>query len=95
MLLAEIRRSGDRLIKYKMNTIDTKHLFLYKVGNLFYSFTMNKGIPVNINDKEIKDENIKGTKKLPKHAKDYFCSSLNEWFTVDQNLFALKSYQKY
>tara|TARA_R110002050_G_scaffold115567_1_gene231714 strand:+ start:138 stop:422 length:285 start_codon:yes stop_codon:yes gene_type:complete len=94
MLIAEIRRSGNRLIKYRLNSSDTKHLFLYKVGNLFYSFMMNKGILINVNDKEIKNENIKGTKKLPKYAKYYFLSSLNEWFTTKQNIFALKSYQK-
>jgi hypothetical protein len=94
MLLNEIKRSCKGLIKYKLNLSDTKHVFLYQsTKGLFYTFKMYKGRLIDINDKELKSENIKGTKKLPKHAKDYFLSSLNEWYTTKQNLFCLKSYQ--
>ncbi len=78
MTLENVKRVGQRLIKYKLN--DNKHLFLYKVGSLYYSFIMNKGILVNDNDKEIINTNLKGRKNVGKFAFKYYNSSLNEYY---------------
>ena len=86
MQLKEIKRNGQRLIKYKLNVADTKHVFLYKVKDLYYSFIMIEGVLVNVNDKEIKTQEIKGTKKRPKYFNEWYKSSLNSYYNSSLSL---------
>lgn len=70
MELLTLKREGIRLIKYKSNVADTKHLILLKHRNKYYAFTMFRGELVG----EIEERTT-----LPKRYKDYRDSSLNEW----------------
>tara|TARA_R110000822_G_scaffold80191_1_gene191201 strand:- start:734 stop:979 length:246 start_codon:yes stop_codon:yes gene_type:complete len=75
----EIQRVGERLIKYKADISETKHLFCYKLANKYYSFIMSKGLLVDYNGREKISDIVKGTNK-PKYFNQYYNSSLNEWY---------------
>lgn len=83
MDILKLRRVGEGVIKYKLNTYNTKHLFCYYYEGLYYKFIMYKGVLVDINNKEIKDMNIRGSKSKGKHFNTYLRSSLNLYFTED------------
>lgn len=82
MDLKEIQRNGTRLIKYKRNTLGTKHLYLYKYKAKLYAFTLYKGSLYNDNLNYFEyNEDIKPVNKYKLTSILYYSnSSLNEWF---------------
>ena len=80
MELDVIRREGTRLIKYKKNVADTEHLFCYKHKGLYYVFNMKGGILVDHNNREISNTDLCGTKGRGKYFKEYYNSTLNQWY---------------
>lgn len=81
MLLKEIRRNGERVIKYKLNVDGTKHLFCYCVAGVYYQFIMYKGCLIDKNNILLTNHKIKRTKNKGIHFNSYLKSSLNEYYT--------------
>lgn len=75
-----VRRNGERLVKYKLNVADTKHFFIYLYEGLYYTFIMFNGILVDMNDRPIKGNLIKGRKTKGKYFDEWYNSSLNQYF---------------
>lgn len=80
--LKEIERYGTPVIRYKMNTLGTRHLFLYKYKGLHYCFCKFKGrLVLNaISEVICKSEEIDSSKINGSIVREWFNSSLNEWF---------------
>lgn len=78
--LKEIERNGKRLLKYRQNVANTKHLFQYEYKGLYFSFAKLNGELININNRVLTDTLIKGKKSRGKYISEYIDSSLNMAF---------------
>ena len=76
----EVARTGNRILKYKLNVAGTHHFICYEVKGLFFSYILLKGVLVDRNNREITNQTLKGSRKKGKYFDEYYNSSLNEWF---------------
>lgn len=72
-----VTREGERLIKYPLNAIGTKHLFCYKLNGYYYEYIMHLGQLIDRNNKPLKTTILTGNKRKGKHFNEYQNSSLN------------------
>ena len=76
----EVARTGNRILKYKLNVVGTHHFICYEVKGFFFSYILFQGVLVDMNKREITNQTLTGSKKKGKYFDEYYNSSLNEWF---------------
>jgi hypothetical protein len=81
--ISELDSQAVKLVNYKLNVSGSHCFKTFMYKKYFFSFYELEGLAVDCNNRVLKSQSIEGKRGKGTHFDEYFNSSLNQWYKVE------------